>query len=694
MTTLEPGEDHPEAITLGLHDASPQHLVAAMADDVVLELGWGRLIFGQTFADPEELARVLRQEAAGRRDICIYARESHVLVARSPAELFIDPSHTYRLRFSDDDPAPAPIGFTMRTLQDPDDADAMNRVYVRCGMVPAPVDVIWDNHLHADAVDYLVAVRDDDGTIVGTVTGVDHNRLFSDPENGASLWTLAVDPSASLPGVGEALTRALAAVFHDRGRAYMDLSVAHDNAAAIALYEKLGFQRVPVLAVKRKNAINEPLFTHPPETVDDLNPYARIIADEAIRRGIRVEVLDAETGEMRLSHGGRSVVTRESLSEYTSAVAMSRCDDKRLTRRIVSEAGIVVPKGRLATFDDGDHTFLAEVGDVVVKPTRGEPGKGITVGVDGPEELDAALARAREQHPEVLIEQRAPGDDLRLVVIDGKVVAAALRRPAEVIGTGRHTVRELIDAQSRRRAAATGGESRIPVDEVTETTVNEAGWSFDDVLPETCCFPANRVCRRPGALPRRLTELPVAGAQHDLGGQLRGRFLRIAPAEQFDQPEVAVHVALAGLGDGARGGRADERGGVHLHRRAMLVADDTGQIGDPGMPAVDHHQPDEPVQPGGGQLPRQLPADAVTDQQRPAHVERVEDADHRLTGQSWVGTDHDRAQRCGVQPLAHGVVGRRGVLRRAEHHHGGTLLRARHVDRHGETLDGHHGGKH
>ena len=137
----------------------------------------------------------------------------------------------------------------------------------------------------------------------------------------------------------------------------MDLSVAHDNAAAIALYEKLGFQRVPVLAVKRKNAINEPLFTHPPETVDDLNPYARIIADEAMRRGIWVEVLDAEAGEMRLSHGGRSVVTRESLSEYTSAVAMSRCDDKRLTRRLVAEAGIVVPKGRLATFDEDDHAF-------------------------------------------------------------------------------------------------------------------------------------------------------------------------------------------------------------------------------------------------------------------------------------------------------------------------------------------------
>ncbi len=62
-------------------------------------------------------------------------------------------------------------------------------------MVPAPVDVIWDNQQHNDAVTYLVAVRDDDGIVGGTVTGVDHKRLFSDPENGSSLWTLAVDPT-------------------------------------------------------------------------------------------------------------------------------------------------------------------------------------------------------------------------------------------------------------------------------------------------------------------------------------------------------------------------------------------------------------------------------------------------------------------------------------------------------------------
>ncbi|WP_232374726.1 N-acetylglutaminylglutamine synthetase [Mycolicibacterium mengxianglii] len=569
-----------EAITLGLHDASPQHLVDAMADNVELELGWGRLIFGQTFAEPTELAEALRREGPGRRDICIYARESHVLVAMAPHELFLDPSHTYRLRFTGEqqEAQKSPVAITVRSLRSIADADAMNRVYVRCGMVPAPTEVIWYNHENADAVEYLVAVRDDDDTVIGTVTGVDHERLFSDPEQGSSLWTLAVDPAASLPGVGEALTRELAGIFARRGRAYMDLSVAHDNAAAIALYEKLGFHRVPVLAIKRKNAINEPLFTPIPETVDDLNPYARIIADEATRRGIHVEVLDAETGEMRLSHGGRSVVTRESLSEYTSAVAMSRCDDKRLTRRIVGEAGVVVPRGRLATFDDGDHDFLAEVGDVVVKPTRGEQGKGITVGVTTDEELDSALARAREEHPEVLIEQRAPGDDLRLVVIDGRVVAAALRKPAEIIGTGKHTIGELIEAQSRRRAAATGGESVIPIDEITTATVAEAGWSFDDVLPEGERL---RV--------RRTANLHQGGTIHDVTADVNPQLCRVAvtAAEAIGIPVTGIDLLVPDVtGEEYVFIEANERPGLANHEPQPTAAAFIDFLfpGQPGLP--------------------------------------------------------------------------------------------------------------
>ena len=585
MTASEPTSDHTEAITLGLHDASPPHLLDAMAKDVELELGWGRLIFGQTFANSRHLVEALRREGPGRRDICIYARESHVVVAEAPTELFIDPSHTYRLRFTDDmtqeDLASAPLGVTVRTLNDQVDADAMNRVYVRCGMVPARIEVIWENHQHAPAVTYLLAIRDEDGAVVGTVTGVDHELLFSDPEQGSSLWTLAVDPAAGLPGVGAALTRALAEHFRSAGRAYMDLSVAHDNAAAIALYEKLGFRRVPVLAIKRKNAINEPLFTPPPETIDDLNPYARIIADEALRRGIWVEVLDAETGEMRLTHGGRSIVTRESLSEFTSAVAMCRCDDKRLTRRLVAEAGITVPRARLATFDQDDFAFLAEVGEVVVKPTRGEQGKGITVGVSvdhGPDELTAALARARAESPEVLIEQRVSGHDLRLVVIDGRVVAAALRMPPEVIGTGEHSIRDLIAAESRRRAAATGGESRIPIDAVTEATVAEAGWQMDEVLPQGTRL---RV--------RHTANLHQGGTIHDVTAQVNSELCRVAvtAAEAIRIPVTGIDLLVPDVtGDDYAFIEANERPGLANHEPQPTAAAFVDFLfpGHPGQP--------------------------------------------------------------------------------------------------------------
>jgi GNAT-family acetyltransferase (TIGR03103 family) len=585
MTVIGPSEDHPEAITLGLHDATPPHLVDAMAKDVEIELGWGRLIFGQTFADAGTLAEALRREAPGRRDICIYARESHVVVAGAPSELFIDPSHTYRLRFAEaadeDTSPPSPVGVTVRALNDPSDADSMNRVFVRCGMVPAPVKVIWDNHLYQPAITYLLAVRDDDGAVVGTVTGVDHELLFSDPERGSSLWTLAVDPGAGIPGIGIALTKKLAAYFRRAGRAYMDLSVTHDNEAAIRLYEKLGFRRVPVLAIKRKNAINVPLFSPPPETVDDLNPYARIIADEAIRRGIWVEVLDAETGEIRLSHGGRSVITRESLSEFTSAVAMCRCDDKRLTRRLVSEAGIHVPRARLATFDDGDFEFLTEVGEVVVKPTRGEQGNGITVGVSvehGAGELAAAVARAREEFPEVLIEQRVNGNDLRLVVIDGRVVAAALRLPPEVIGTGEHTVRDLIVGEGRRRSAATGGESRIPLDAITEATVGEYGWKLDDVLPQGMKL---RV--------RHTANLHQGGTIHDVTPNVNQELCRVAvtAAEAIGIPVTGIDLLVPDVtGHEYAFIEANERPGLANHEPQPTAAAFIDYLfpGQPGQP--------------------------------------------------------------------------------------------------------------
>jgi D-alanine-D-alanine ligase-like ATP-grasp enzyme len=240
---------------------------------------------------------------------------------------------------------------------------------------------------------------------------------------------------------------------------------------------------VPYFAVKRKNPINEPLFAGP-APAEALNPYARIIIDEARRRGVSVEIIDADGGFFRLAYGGRSIRCRESLTDLTSSVAMSICDDKAVTRRLVEQAGISVP-AQLETEDAGEiERFLAEHGALVVKPARGEQGRGVAVGVETPEAVAAAVENARRVCDRVLVEAFSRGEDLRLIVIGFELVAAAIRRPAQVVGDGRSTVRQLIAQVSRRRAAATGGESQIPLDDETLRCIGAAGSSLDAVLPD------------------------------------------------------------------------------------------------------------------------------------------------------------------------------------------------------------------
>lgn len=451
--------------------------------NVMLDCGWGRLLFAQTFTDDRTLLAELREEAPSSRDIAFYVRDPHVLLSHAPQEIFLDPSHTFRLDLSTYRPKMrATRGITIRRLASDADGEGINRVYAACGMVQIRSDFFASDRDNR-SLTYFVAQDEATGEIVGTVTGIDHQRLFDDPERGASLWCLAVDPQARQPGIGEKLVRKLAEHFQARGLSYVDLSVLHDNKLAIGLYEKLNFRRMPLFAIKRKNAINEKFFAIPHESYETLNPYARLIVDEATRRGIQVEITDAQGGFFRLSHGGRSIHCRESLSDLTSGVAMSICDDKAIARRIVAAAGLKVPQQVEVTGDEaGLERFLRDHRKLVVKPARGEQGRGISVGITSMEALKAAIEEARRVCDRVLLEACFEGEDLRLVVIDYKLVAAAVRRPPRVVGDGRATIATLIGKQSRRRAAATGGESTIPLDAETERCLAEQGLSMGSVL--------------------------------------------------------------------------------------------------------------------------------------------------------------------------------------------------------------------
>jgi len=485
--------------------------------NVALDCGWGRLLFGQTFANASELADCIRAEGPGRRDIAFYILDPHVVLASAPQELFLDPSHTYRLDLSKYEPAKSkPRGFYIHRLSSVQDAEEVNRIYSARGMVTVPPDFFWSKR-DSRAITYFVAEDEVTGGIIGTVTGVDHYATFGDIEHGSSLWCLAVDPQATQPGIGEALVRRLAEHFKERGASYMDLSVMHDNEQAIALYEKLGFIRWATFTIKRKNPINERLFTEAPFDDQALNPYALIIINEARRRGIGVDIIDAEGGFFRLTYGGRSVVCRESLTALTTAIAMSICDDKRVTRRIVEAANVRVPEQVTADDEARTRAFVERHETVVVKPARGEQGKGVAVGLKNWDDAKTAIDAARELCNEVVVEEFVEGTDLRIIVIDYRVVAAAIRKPAAVVGNGRSTVRDLIERQSRRRAAATGGESTIPLDAETERCLAEAGYMLDDVPPVDTYI-----------VVRKTANLHTGGTIHDVTGILHRSLIEAA----------------------------------------------------------------------------------------------------------------------------------------------------------------------
>ena len=129
---------------------------------------------------------------------------------------------------------------------------------------------------------------------------------------------------------------------------------------------------------------------------------------------------------------------------------------------------------------------------------------------------------------------------LRVIVIDGAVVAAAIRKPATVCGDGQHTIRMLIEKQSRRRAAATGGESRIPLDEETERAVRIAGYSLDDTLAEGESLAV-----------RKTANLHTGGTIHDVTAELHPDLAAaaVAGARALDIPLVGFDFLVSDVAE-------------------------------------------------------------------------------------------------------------------------------------------------
>src|SRR5690606_18106244 len=113
-----------------------------------------------------------------------------------------------------------------------------------------------------------------------------------------------------------------------------------------------------------------------------------------------------------------------------SAIGEAIAQDKVLTKTLLAAVGMPVPEGRsVASEKEAWEAARAIGGPVVLKPRDGSQGRGVTVNVQGREQVVAAYNGAREHGPEVIVERYFPGHDFRLLVVGDKLVAAARRDP-------------------------------------------------------------------------------------------------------------------------------------------------------------------------------------------------------------------------------------------------------------------------
>lgn len=185
------------------------------------------------------------------------------------------------------------------------------------------------------------------------------------------------------------------------------------------------------------------------EAIDDayLGPSTAHIVAAATER--RIPHLRLNDGNLvQLGHGRRQHRIWTAETDRTSAIAEGIARDKDLTKQLISAVGVQVPEGRIAASAAEAWEAAEDIGlPVAIKPTDGNHGRGVTLDLSTREQVAAAWERAALHGSEVMVERYIPGDEHRLLVVAGKVVAAARGETAWVVGDGRSTVAALVETQ-------------------------------------------------------------------------------------------------------------------------------------------------------------------------------------------------------------------------------------------------------
>ncbi|WP_446011801.1 cyanophycin synthetase [Candidatus Electrothrix sp.] len=213
---------------------------------------------------------------------------------------------------------------------------------------------------------------------------------------------------------------------------------------------------------------------------DMLGPTTWSIVEEAKSRGIPYIRLN-KNSYIQLGYGAHQKRIQASITSQTSAIAVETADEKTSVKEQLKNSGIPVPNGRMVATEEEALAVFNEIGAaVVVKPDVGNHGNGSTVNITDQDQLTKAFQAAKDYCPDVIVEEYVHGFDFRLLVIDGKLVAAAKREPAHVVGDGISSIKELIqqtNADSRRGFGHEKVLTQIEIDDMTERLLSLKGLS-------------------------------------------------------------------------------------------------------------------------------------------------------------------------------------------------------------------------
>ncbi|MBC7540507.1 MAG: cyanophycin synthetase [Bacteriovorax sp.] len=247
--------------------------------------------------------------------------------------------------------------------------------------------------------------------------------------------------------------------------------------SAVKLAEKLVFGESFDLDTCIKNTKNI-------ISINELGPSTRAILDAAKKRNIPWRRLN-DKSLIQLGYGINRQFIQATTTSMTSDISVDIAKDKNLTKKLLEEASIRVPRGRPAYSLEEAMEIREEIpGFLVVKPIDANHGRGVTVNLSSPEEIQSAFHLARIHSDIVMIEECLKGKDYRILVVGGKMVAASERVPAHVIGDGELCLSELIENENRNPLRGIGHEkplTKIVLNIETETLLSKSGITLNSI---------------------------------------------------------------------------------------------------------------------------------------------------------------------------------------------------------------------